>query len=212
MSSTHEEHLDASTPLPAAHWSVRVRTMTGRELVVTCPRGALTTVGDVKRDLKRQHRALAVEAQRLMLPPAHKEEEDHENSSDRKQASKNQHLEPLADECTLDACGLGDQGALELLVQNPEWSERDQTLVNEVETGGVCINMSGRRLDEQAAKPIAWALLNEVRMSTRVPFFTRPEIIFFHVLFVFYLSARRSIRSSNPSILAAMRSATRAPS
>ena len=186
MSSTHGEHLDASTPLPAAQWTVRVRTMLGRELVVTCPQGALTTVGDVKRDLKRQHRAWAVEAQRLMLPPALKEE-DHESSSGSMQASENHHFEPLADECTLHACGLGDRGALELLVLNPEWGERDQALVNEVETGGVSINMSGRRLDEQAAKPIAWALLNEVRMSNRVPFFTRPEIIFFSC-FVCFLS------------------------
>ncbi len=48
-------------------------------------------------------------------------------------------------------------------MQNPEWSEREQALVNEVETGGVHVNMSGRRLDEHAVKPIAWALLNEVQ-------------------------------------------------
>jgi hypothetical protein len=71
----------------------------------------------------------------------------------------------LGDECTLNACGLGDGASLELLVQEIELRHCDLKLRETIESACCRINWAVRPLDAQSCAVIAMALGNEVRNS-----------------------------------------------
>ncbi len=142
------------------HWSVRVRTMKGEVHTISCPAGGLTSISQVKRGLAAQNHKWQIQQQLvLVVPPANNHE-----AGDNAGAGELDTAQPLADDCTLVACGIADGGLLDLLVKEISWSLTDRDLIEQVRRGGetTTIHHEGRALGPLGSLAIAWAIVNEV--------------------------------------------------
>jgi hypothetical protein len=136
---------------PESEWTVRIHTMAGDVIEVQCRNSGQTTIGDIKRGLWSLRPEFPVDRQCLMRPP---QALDSEAPSDHP---------VLGDECTLNACGLGDGASLELLIQEIELRDCDLKLLEALQSASGRVNLSNRPLDAQSCAVIAMALGNEVR-------------------------------------------------
>ena len=176
----------AAEPAP---WTIRVKSMSGGVICVSCPDQAQTTIAFIKREVELQNPICLVQCQCLVLPV------DMTDSSDADLGSPAS--TPLADADTLAAIGLGDGASLELLMQELAMAAHEQKLFDTIAQGGAEIDLRPReganwshqldptalppdapplrywgrpapvwKLDHQSATIISWALLQQVHFCT----------------------------------------------